>query len=344
MMELLTYEAPIDEHETLAADDVYLLRTSFAQERFWFVDQLESGSPFYNIAGAFQVEGRLNFAALSYAINGVVARHEVLRTIFPSVDGQPMQAVLAETPRIEIPLIDLELVQNQHELALELAREESRVPFDLTVWPLLRVSLIRVAEQNHILVINVHHIISDGWSMSVLIREVGELYSSYARGEERRLPELEIQYADYAAWQREHLSVERELEYWTQQLAGQESVELTTDRARPAVQSYRGGRERLELSEAVTAGLKRISRQTGATLFTTLLAALRIVLWRHNGQTQSIIGTPVAGRNRRELEDLIGLFINTLALRAELSEDRTFREQLKLEREVFTGGFAHQEV
>ncbi|HKG79556.1 MAG TPA: amino acid adenylation domain-containing protein, partial [Pyrinomonadaceae bacterium] len=349
MMSLATEELTVVEPDTLDADNVFLLPTSFAQERFWFVDQLESGSPFYNIAGAFQVEGNLNFAAFSYAINGVVARHEVLRTIFPSVDGQPMQAVLTETPRIQIPLIDLEFVpeQNRQALALELAREESRCPFDLTCWPLLRVSLIRLGKLNHILLINVHHIISDGWSMGVLIREVGELYSSYERGEESKLPELEIQYADYAAWQRESMSAapeSEELQYWSRQLAGQESVELATDRARPAVQSYRGGRERLELSEEVTAGLKRVSRQLGATLFMTLLTALRIVLGRHSGQGQSIVGTPVAGRNRRELEGLIGLFINTIALRGEVSEVRTFAEQLTMERDVCLGGFAHQEV
>ena len=351
MINLSTYEPALTEPNVFCADEdeVFLLPTSFAQQRLWFIDQLESGSPFYNISAAFQVEGKLNLAALEYAVNGVVARHEVLRTIFPNVDGEPMQAVLTDTPAIQISLVELEFVpeENKQEFALELARAQSRCPFNLTTWPLLRVSLIRLNKQNHILVINVHHIISDGWSMGVLIREVSELYSSYERGDESGLPELEIQYADYAAWQRENLSARQEneeLEYWTNHLAVQENVELATDRPRPAVQSYQGGRERLELTEEVTAGLKRVSRQTGATLFMTLLAALRIVLWRHSGQAQSIVGTPVAGRNRREVERLIGLFINTLALRSEISEERTFCEQLRIERDVCIGGFANQEV
>jgi amino acid adenylation domain-containing protein len=349
MLNLLSYEPAVSEPDVCCADEVFLLPTSFAQQRLWFIDQLESGSPFYNISAAFQVEGKLNLVALEYAINRVVARHEVLRTIFPNVDGQPMQAVLTDTPPVQMPLIDLEFVpeEQKQECALERARAQSRCPFNLTAWPLLRVSLIRLNKQNHILVINVHHIISDGWSMGVLIREVSELYSSYERGEESGLPELEIQYADYAAWQRESLSARQEseeLEYWTSHLAGLESMELATDWARPAVQSYRGGRERLELSEEVTAGLKRVSKQAGVTLFMTLLAALRIVLWRHSGQAQSVVGTPVAGRNRREVERLIGLFINTLALRAEIREERTFREQLRIERDVCIGGFANQEV
>jgi len=346
-----TYEPAHTDPNVFCADEdeVFLLPTSFAQQRLWFIDQLESGSPFYNISAAFQVEGKLNLAALEYAINGVVARHEVLRTIFPNVDGEPMQAVLTDVPRIQIPLTELEFVpeENKQEFALELARAHSRSPFNLTTWPLIRVSLIRLHKQNHILVINVHHIISDGWSMGVLIREVSELYSSYDRGEETGLPELEIQYADYAAWQREHLSARQEneeLEYWTNHLAVQETVELATDRPRPAVQTYQGGRERLDVSPEVTAALKEVSKQTGATLFMTLLAALRIVLWRHSGEAQSIVGTPVAGRNRREVEGLIGLFINTLALRSEINETRTFREQLRFERDVCIGGFANQEV
>jgi amino acid adenylation domain-containing protein len=351
MMNPLSYEAAVSERDVCCADEdeVFLLPASFAQHRLWFIDQLESGTPFYNISAAFQIDGKLNFDALEYAINRVVARHEVLRTIFPNVDGEPMQAVLTDTPPIQIPLIDLQLVpdENRQEFALELARVQSRCTFTLTVWPLLRVSLIRLNKHNHILIVNVHHIISDGWSMGVLIREVSELYSSYERGEESGLAELEIQYADYAAWQRESLSARREseeLEYWSSRLAGQESLELATDRVRPAVQSYRGARERLELTEEVTAGLKRISRQAGATLFMTLLAALRIVLWRYSGQEQSIVGTPVAGRNRREVERLIGLFVNTLALRAQIREERTFREQLAIEKEVCLGGFANQEV
>ena len=351
MLDLLTSNqtSMIDDGVAADPDDVFLWPTSFAQQRLWFIDQLESGSPFHNISGAFRIEGRLDVCALSYAFNRVVERHEVLRTIFPNVDGEPMQAVLAEIPTLQIALIDLGDVakEKQDDLALMLARDESRVPFDLMSWPLLRVSLLRLTNENHILLVTVHHIISDGWSMGLMIREVSKLYTSCERSEESGLEELEIQYADYAAWQRENVNEEREreeLEYWTGQLAGQESVEPARDRVRPAVQSYRGGRERLDLSEELTEGLKRVSRQAGVTLFTTMLAALRVVLWRCSGQTHSIIGTPIAGRNRREVENLIGLFINTLALSAELSEKREFIEQLRIERDVCFGAYAHQEV
>src|SRR6185369_10573262 len=289
-----------------------------------------------------QVEGSLNLSALNYGLNSVVARHEILRTVFPQVEGEPMQAIFEDTLSLNAGVIDLELVREEHrqELALSIAREASRCPFNLMSWPLLRVTLMRLSPQNHILLISVHHIISDGWSMGVMIREVSECYSRYEGGEQSGLAELEIQYGDYAAWQRENVSAEREseeLEYWASQLEGQENVELATDRVRPAVQSYSGGRERMEVREELTAELKRLSRQSGATLFMTLLAAFKILLYRYSDHEDITVGTLIAGRNRIETEGLIGLFINAIALRTDLSGGPTFAELLKRVREVTLG-------
>jgi amino acid adenylation domain-containing protein len=286
--------------------------------------------------------------ALEQALNEIRSRHETLRTRFETFGNHGVQTI--EPAQDEgLSICDLEQVPAEQRDAQvkRLIRQQANTPFNLAAGRLMRTSLLKLSSVEHVLVLVMHHIISDGWSMGVLIREVSELYSSYELGEPSELPELEIQYADYAAWQRENLTAEREheeLEYWTSQLAGQESLELATDRVRPAVQSYRGGRERLELSEEVTAGLKRISRQAGATLFMTMLAALKTLLYRYSSQEDITVGTLIAGRNRKETEKLIGLLINAVALRTDLSGGPTFSELLKRVREVTLGAYAHQDL
>ncbi|HET9714281.1 MAG TPA: amino acid adenylation domain-containing protein, partial [Pyrinomonadaceae bacterium] len=324
------------------------LPLSFAQERFYFLEMLQPGTAVYHMPAAVLLTGNLNVRALEQALNEIRRRHEVLRTRFETFGNHGVQTI--EPAQDEsLSICDLEQVpaERRDEQVKRLIRQQANTPFNLSAGRLMRTSLLKLSSVEHVLVLVMHHIISDGWSMGVLIREVSELYSSYERGEAGGLPELEIQYADYAAWQRENLSAERErdeLEYWTNQLAGQESLELATDRVRPAVQSYRGGRERLELSEEVTAGLKRISRQTGSTLFMTMLAALETLLYRYSSQEDITVGTLIAGRNRKETEKLIGLFINAVALRTDLSGGPTFYELLKRVREVTLGAYAHQDL
>ena len=302
---------------------------SFAQQRLWFLDQLQPGSPLYNVPHYFQLIGRLNTAAFTQSLNEVVRRHESLRTTFLVAEGQPIQVI---TPKltIKLPIIDLSSrpVNERHSEALRLATEEALRPFDLSGGPLLRVTLLRLDQQEHVLLLTIHHIVSDGWSTAVLFRELSALYAAYSTGKPATLPELSIQYADFAAWQREWLQgevLEEQLSYWKKQLAGAPArLELPTDRPRPAVQSFHGARQAMALPQGLTNGLKALSRQEGVTLFMTLLAAFQTLLHRHTGQEDIVVGSPIAGRNRAEIEGLIGFFVNTLVLRTDLSGDPTF--------------------
>jgi hypothetical protein len=322
---------------------------SFAQQRLWFLDQLEPGSPLYNVSLVVRLTGQLDVAILARALTEVVRRHEVLRTTFSLVDGQPVQVIREVTP-VPLALIGLTALpaQERESESRHFVNAEARRPFDLSGGPLLRARLVKLDEQEHVLVLVMHHIVSDGWSTGVLVREVSTLYEAFSAGRPSPLGELPIQYADYAVWQRQRLTgelLEEELSYWKKQLAGAPPVlELPTDRARPAVQSFRGSSKSFTLDEKLSRALKELSRGEGATLFMTLLAGFQILLSRYSGQTDVVVGTPIAGRDRVETEGLIGFFINTLALRADLSGNPSFREFLQRVRDVCLGAYAHQEV
>jgi amino acid adenylation domain-containing protein len=325
------------------------LPLSFAQERLWFLDQWEPGSPVYNIYYAYRLLGRLNMTALEESLNEIVRRHEVLRTTFVAQEGRPYQ-VIAPRLRVALPVVELGgLPEAEREAEVDrLAREEAGRPFDLAGGPLIRTTLLRLGEREHVLLLAVHHIVFDGWSVGIFWRELGALYEAYSRGEPLPLAELAIQYADYALWQREWLQgevLEEQLGYWREQLAGvPPSLDLPTDRARPAVQSYRGAEQRLELGGALCAGLKALSRGEGVTLFMTLLAAYQVLLHRCTGQDDVVVGSGIANRNRVEIEGLIGFFVNTLVLRSVLSGNPTFRELLARVRDVCLGAYDHQDI
>ncbi|HYP54052.1 MAG TPA: condensation domain-containing protein, partial [Pyrinomonadaceae bacterium] len=320
---------------------------SFAQERLWFLDHLEPGSPVYNISFAVRLAGDLNVAVLERALGEVVRRHEVLRASFPTVGGQAAQ-VVAPAGAFRLRFAELDAEDDAEESLRQLATEEARRPFDLATGPLVRVTLVRLGEREHAALFTVHHIVSDGWSSEILIGEVAALYEAYAQGRPSPLEELPIQYADFAAWQRDHLQGEtlaEQLSYWKRQLAGSPAVlELPTDRPRPAAQSFRGASRSFEVSAETSEALRALARQEGATLFMTLLAAFKVLLHRYTNQTDIVVGTPVAGRRHVETEPLVGLFVNSLVLRSDLADRPTFRQLLARVRETTLGAEAHQDV
>jgi amino acid adenylation domain-containing protein len=322
---------------------------SFAQQRLWFLDQLMPGSIAYNITEAVRLTGPLNIVALQQSLTEILRRHEILRTTFRAGDGQPFQSTAPAKPFV-IPVTDLEpLSEAEREAeARRLVTEETRRPFNLAKGPLFRATLLRLAKEHHILLYAMHHAVSDGWSIQIFNKEMGSLYQSFSNGQPSPLPELPIQYADFAVWQRQWLQgevLEAHLCYWKKQLAGAPpSLELPTDRPRPAVQTFHGGRQSFILPKSLTEALKGLSRQEGVTLFMTLLAAFKVLLCRYTGQEDIVVGTPIAGRNRAEIEPLIGFFINTVALRGDLSGDPSFRELLRRVREVALGAYDHQEL
>lgn len=328
------------------------LPLSFAQQRLWFLDQFEPGSAVYNLPAAVRLNGRLDKNALEKSFNEVVRRHEILRTRFALVDGEPAQQIEDEL-MLDLRVIDLsEMEESEREAEVCLrARREAQLPFDLANGPLWRATLLRTAARAHVLLLTMHHIVSDAWSMGILIREVTTLYQSYMcreQGGPAPLPELAIQYADFAYWQRDWLESEvldEQLAYWREQLRDSpELLELPLDRPRPAVQTYRGASQSFTLSQHLTEELQKLSRQESVTLFMTLLTAFKIVLARYTGAEDVVVGTPIAGRNRAELEGLIGFFVNTLVLRTDLSGDPTFVELLARVREVTLGAYAHQDL
>jgi amino acid adenylation domain-containing protein len=325
------------------------LPLSFAQQRLWFLDQLEPQSALYNIPAALRLTGSLNVAALEQTISEVVRRHEVLRTTFAEVDGEPVQ-IIRESAPVNLTVVKLEEMGEgeREEEVRRLSLEETEKPFDLCSGPLLRVSLLKLTDDEHVLLFTVHHIASDGWSMGVLVREVAALYAAYVNGERSPLAELPVQYADFAMWQQQWLqgeALEQQLSYWREQLQDASPVlELPTDKVRPALQSNRGGHEPFVLGVELSERLKALSRSEGATLFMTLLAAFQALLSRYSGQQEIVVGTPIANRNRQETEDLVGFFINTLVLRGDMTDDPSFRQFLARVREVCLGAYMHQDV
>ena len=322
---------------------------SFGQQRLWVVDRLEPDSPTYNMPAALRLRGAPDVAALRASLDALVARHEALRTVFAESEGGPVQVIHPPAP-VPLPLLDLRGLPAAaaEEEARRRASAEALHPFDLERGPLLRSTLLRLAEDDHVLLFTLHHVVSDGWSMQVLVREVSALYASFNRGEEPRLAELPIQYADYAVWQREWLSgeaLEEQIGYWKAALAGAPPLlEIPTDRPRVAGQSARARSHPFALSVEVSRGLRALSRQEGTTLFMTLLAGWTELLGRWAGQEDVVVGSPIAGRTRRETEGLIGFFVNMLALRIDLSGDSTWTELLGRVREGTLGAYEHQEL
>ena len=279
---------------------------------------------------------------MKQSLEEIVRRHEVLRTTFSIVEGEPVQ-VIAPSPSFSLPVLDISHFSEgeREEEAQRLATEETRKPFDLEHGPLFRPAVIRLGEDDHVLVLTLHHIVSDGWSMGVLYRELSVLYQAFANSEPSPLPDLPIQYTDFAIWQRDWLQgevLETQLSYWKKQLEGAPVVlNLPTDRPRPTIQSFRGASQSVELSTELTQGLKSLSRKEGVTLYMTLLAAFQTLLHRYTGQDDIVVGSPIANRNRVEIEGLIGFFVNTLVLRTDFSGNPTFRELLPRVRETGAG-------
>ncbi|HXQ72675.1 MAG TPA: condensation domain-containing protein, partial [Pyrinomonadaceae bacterium] len=332
----------------VASERTEALPLSFAQQRLWFLDQLEPNTSFYNCPAIVRLRGPLNLAALERTFTEISRRHEVLRTRFVAVDGEARQQI-AEPAPFKLLLIDLSTIADEFRNgeAQRLVRMEAATPFDLSAGELLRVKVLRLAAEEHLVLLTTHHIISDGWSMGVLIKEVDTLYQAYSEGRESSLEELAIQYGDFARWQREWLQgevLEQQLGYWREQLADLPALELPTDRPRPAIQSYRGRHHYFTMPTELTQQLKELSQQEGATLFMVLLGAFQLLLSRYAKQEDVVVGTDIAGRNRAETENLIGFFINQLVLRTDLSGGPTFKELLKRVREVCLGAYAHQDV
>ncbi|MEH1866378.1 MAG: amino acid adenylation domain-containing protein [Nostoc sp.] len=320
---------------------------SWAQERLWFLHQLEGESGAYTIPFAVRLVGNLNIQALKEAFQKIVQRHEVLRTCFQVKDNKPLQ-VIASNVSITLPVVDLQNVAEPWQQVEQQAVKEAYKPFDLTKDPVLRVKIWQVAKDEYVILFAIHHIAADGWSKGVLIREVSAHYRAITTGSSVALPELPVQYADFTLWQRQWLTqkvLERQLTYWKQKLAGAPSVlELPTDHPRPAIQTFRGGIERFQIDSKLTSTLRQLSQDSGGTLFMTLLAGFVVLLSRYTGQTDLVVGSPIANRNRQETEGLIGFFVNTLALRFNLSQEATFQALLEQVRQVTQNAYDNQDL
>jgi amino acid adenylation domain-containing protein/FkbM family methyltransferase len=324
------------------------LPLSFAQQRLWFLNQLNPNSTAYNVPRAFRFIGRLNVPVLEKTLSEIQRRHESLRTTFALVEGQPVQ-VIHESAPLTLPLTDLtNLPEAERETrAYQLATEEAKRLFDLVRGPLWQTSVLQLGEEEFMVLFTMHHIVSDGWSLGVLVREVATLYESFLHQQRSPLPELEIQYADFAHWQHELLQgefLESQLAYWRGQLADSVTLTLPTDRARPTVQTANGTRQVFQLTPELTAALNALSRSQEVTLFMTLLAAFKVLLHFYSDQTTINVGTPIAGRRHLETEKLVGFFVNTLVLRTDLAGDPSFRELLVRVREVALGAYAYQDM
>ena len=329
----------------LPLDAVPLL--SFAQERLWFLDQLNPDSAVYNVPLAVKLSGRIDPETLERSVNEIVRRHDVLRTTFATIDGRPVPST---RPELQVYLQTHDLTsqpENEREAHALLSRE-AETPFNLSSGPLIRATLVKLDEQRHVFLVVMHHIVSDGWSLVLFFQELSTIYDAFSRGEASPLAKLDVQYADYAAWQRQWLqgeTLQTQLNYWTQQLGGELPVlELPSDRPRPAVQTFNGAREWLVLPEQLTESLLGLGQREGVTLFITLLAIFKVLLSRYTGEDDVIVGSPIANRPQTETESIIGFFLNNLALRSDLSGDPSFREVLARVRKTALEAYAHQDV
>jgi amino acid adenylation domain-containing protein len=339
-------EPNIISHE---ADKSESFPLSFAQQRLWFLDRLEPGNAFYNVPAALRLQGPLDVGALHRSLSEIMRRHEILRSAIVD-DGEFARLRVVQAQPLDLPLINLDAVapeQREHEM-LKLVEQEIRRPFDLSTGPLVRARLLRIGEREHVFVLAMHHIVSDGWSIGVFVRELATLYDAFSNGLASPLPELAIQYSDFTRWQRKRLvdgALATQLDYWKQQIDGAAPMlQLPTDRPRLAIQTYRGAHYRTKFSEALTEDLEALCQREGVTLFMALLAAFKSVLFRYAGQASICVGCPIANRNRAETESLIGFFVNTLPIRTDLTGDPSFREMLARVRRGAMGAFEHQDL
>src|SRR5215207_4058341 len=320
---------------------------SFAQQRLWFLDQFEPGNPAYNLLNTVLLQGKLDSVALEKSFSEVIRRHEALRTTFDVRDGNPVQIIASPKP-FNLQVVDIRHLSEAERESVVQNLIKQQTSFDLKRGPLLRITLVRLRDQEHVLLLAMHHIMSDAWSMGVLVDEVVTIYEGYLAGREVVLPSLPIQYADFAAWQRKWLQgdvLEEQFAYWQQQLGGTLPIlELPADRPRPALQTYNGSSLSFSLSPPLSESLKSLCKAEGVTLFMTLLAALKVLLYRYTGQEDLIVGSPIANRHRQELESLIGFFVNTLAMRTDLSGNPTFRELVERVRDTALGAYGHQDL
>jgi len=320
---------------------------SFAQERLWFIDQLTPDSVAYNASNGMHLGGALSVATLEQTLSEIVRRHETLRTKFSLVDDEPVQIIQVAQPH-SLPMVDVSRLSEVEQKVQSLAAMEAQRPFDLSQGPLLRSWLIRLSPSEHVVLLTMHHIISDGWSMGVLVEEVSTLYQAFSGGGLSPLAELRIQYADYTRWQRQYLKgdvLRSKLNYWKKQLhQAPPLIKLATDRPRPPVQSFRGAAQSFRLPAETTEALQEICRERGCTLFMALLAAFKILLHRYTNDEDIVVGTNVANRNNSQLEGLIGLFINNLVLRTRLTGNPSFYEFLEQVRQVCLQAYIHQDV
>ncbi|KAA3617202.1 MAG: amino acid adenylation domain-containing protein [Calditrichaeota bacterium] len=329
--------------------EVFIFPTSFAQQRLWFLDQFEPGSPFYNIPTAVRITGTLDIPVLEDTIAEIVYRHESLRTTFDTENGDPVQVI---NPDMEIPLkiIDISnLPDNERDSeSLRLANNEARTPFDLKTGPLFRSTLIKLRDKDFVMLVTMHHIISDGWSIGVFMREISVIYSAFSEDKDCPLPDLPIQYADFSSWQREWLSgevLDKQLNYWKEKLGYNLPIlELPTDKPRPAIQSARGASTTIDIPAEIQDGINQLTRKEGITPFMALLSAFYILLYKYSLQEDITVGTPIANRTQTETEVLIGFFINTLVIRADLSGDPTFKEFAQRVRKTTLESYAHQDL
>ncbi len=324
------------------------LPLSYAQQRLWFIQQLEPESAAYNIPLSVRLQGEMNQTALRQSLEEIARRHEVLRTRFETREGRPVQ-VIDESGEIDLAICDISHLEPSHteHRAKEIAGQMGQRPFDLRRGPVWRAALVRVSPQDHLLLVNMHHVVSDGWSLEVMVGEFTTLYESYGEGKQSRLAELEVQYADFAVWQRNWLTgevLQQQVEYWKGQLAEVPVLEMATDRPRPAMTSYRGAAVGFKVTAELTGELKALSRREGVTLFMTLVAAFDLLLSRYSGQEDISVGSPIANRNRKETEALIGFFTNTVVLRVSVREGMFFNQLVSAVRDTALESFAYQDL
>jgi len=341
---LLTWQR-IEEPAILPVARTTVLHLSFAQQRLWFLHRWEPENACYNVPFSLRITGNVNITALGESLNEIIRRHETLRTTFIEVDGKPLQKI-ALTFDLKLALVELSEEEAYLNLAC-LTGEEVRRPFDLAQGLPVRATVYRLSEEEHVLIVVMHHIVTDGWSMGVFFHELSVLYGAFSEGRPSPLPDLSIQYMDFAVWQRKRLEgdiLENQLNYWGRQLDGVGTFELPTDRPRPPIQTFRGAVRSFSLTPELCEMLRSLGRRENATMFITLLAAFQTLLYRYTGQDDMAIGSPIANRNRVELEPLIGFFVNTLVLRTSLAGNPTFRELLGRVRETALEAYAHQDL